>query len=92
MEDRVLNKKGQGILEATFAIIIAVVLLGAIINIWVWGNNQLVKRQVRYNQTRIAAGTASDDYTLQWPVYKPEELEEDKVLLDYPGREADNAG
>ena len=81
MENRVLNKKGQGILEATFAIIITLVLLGGIINIWAWANNQIVKRQVRYNQTRVTAGTATDDYALQWPVYNPPELKEDKVLL-----------
>lgn len=81
MENRILNKKGQGILEATFAIIITLVLLGGIINIWTWANNQIVKRQVRYNQTRVTAGTATDDYKLQWPVYHPEELDENKVLL-----------
>jgi hypothetical protein len=90
MEDAILIKKafkqkrGQGIIEFTFTIIIAVVLLGGIINIWIWANNQIVNRQVHYNETRVIAGTSRDDYTLQWPVYAPDELEEGRVLLDYP--------
>lgn len=78
------NKKGQGMLETTFVLIIIVLLLGAVINIWIWANNQIVGRKLRYNESRVAAGTSSDTYTLQWPVYTPEELKEDKVLLDAP--------
>jgi len=78
------NKYGQGMLEMASVLIIIVLLLGAVINIWLWANNQIVKRQLRYNESRIAAGTSSDTYTLQWPVYTPEELKEDKVLLDAP--------
>ena len=83
MEDRVLEK-GQGILESTFVIIIVILLLGGIINIWLWANNQIVGRKLRYNASRVAAGTSSDNYTLQWPVYTPPELGENKVLLDAP--------
>lgn len=84
MENKFLNKKGQNLLEAAFSIIVAAVLLGGIINIWVWGNNQIVRRQLRYNETRVAAGTARDENAAVWPVYRPEELAEDKVLLNYP--------
>ena len=76
--------KGQGTLETTFVLIIMVLLLGGILNIWLWANKHMVMRQMRYNQSRVAAGTSSDTYTLQWPVYSPEELNEDKVLLDAP--------
>lgn len=84
MDDLMKDKKGQGTLEMAFVLIIAVLLLGGILNIWLWGNKQMVVRQLRYNQSRVAAGTSSDTYTLQWPVYTPEELKEDKVLLDAP--------
>jgi len=79
-----MNKKGQGTLEMTFVLITAVLLLGGILNIWLWANKQLVVRELRYNDSRVAAGTSSDTYVLQWPVYSPEELKEDKVLLDAP--------
>ncbi len=78
------NSRAQGLLEITFVIILLVLLLGGILNIWLWANTQLVKRQKRYNESRITAGTSSDTYTLQWPVYTPEELTEDKVLLNAP--------
>jgi len=79
-----MNKKGQGALEMTFVLIIVVLLLGGILNIWLWANKQIVVRQLRYNESRVAAGTSADTYTLQWPVYSPEELNEDKVLLNAP--------
>jgi hypothetical protein len=84
MEHGILSKKGQGIIEAAFVVIIVILLLGGIINIWIWANNQIVRRQMRYNQTRVAAGAAVDNYQLQWPVYRPEALGENKVLLDAP--------
>lgn len=77
-------KKGQSTLETTFVMILVTLLLGGILNIWLWANNQMVKRQKRYNETRVAAGTSADAYTLQWPVYTPDALAEEKVLLEAP--------
>lgn len=84
MADKFLSQKGQGILESAFVIILMVLLLGAIINIWAWANSQIVKRQLRYNASRVAAGESSDTYVLRWPVYAPEALGENKVLLNAP--------
>jgi hypothetical protein len=55
MADTILNKKAQGILETTFTLIIVLLLLGGIINIWLWANTQIVRRQIRYNASRISA-------------------------------------
>jgi hypothetical protein len=82
MENRILNNRGQGILEMTFVIIIMVLFLGGIINIWFWANNQMVRRQIEYNSSRVIAGTSADAYNLQWPMNRPEELGEERVLLD----------
>lgn len=76
--------KGQATLEMTIVIIIIVLFLGGIINIWAWANTQIVKRQLRYNASRVVAGTSTDVYVLQWPVYAPDNLTEDMVLLDPP--------
>jgi len=73
---------GQGMLETSLAIFIAILLLGGIIRIWLWGNEQIVKRQQAYEASRVKAGTAEDDATLQWPVYTPAELTENMVLLN----------
>jgi len=83
MAHRILEK-GQGILESTFVIILMVLLLGGVFNIWLWANNQIVRRQMRYNATRVAAGTSLDNYPLQWPVYTPQSLAENKVVLEAP--------
>lgn len=74
--------KGQSTLETAVVFIIIILFLGGITKIWLWANNQIVQRQLRYNAGRVAAGTSSDTYTLQWPVYTPPALTEEEVLLD----------
>lgn len=74
-------KRGQSTTEIAFVFAGIVLLFAAILQIWFWGNKQIVRRQKSYNAGRVTAGTSSDSYTLQWPpAYKPEELTEDTVL------------
>ena len=73
-------KRGQSTTEIAFVFAGVVLLFAAILQIWFWGNKQIVLRQQSYNAGRVTAGTSSDTYTLQWPVYKPEELTEGMVL------------
>ena len=82
MEKLRQNKLGQATLETAITFVIIILLLGGIINIWLWANNQIVRRQLEYNKTRVAAGSSSDTYTLKWPVYTPQELKEENVLLN----------
>ncbi|MDD4908719.1 MAG: hypothetical protein PHJ00_06625, partial [Candidatus Omnitrophica bacterium] len=70
-------KRGQSTTEIAFVFAGIVLLFVAIMQIWFWGNKQIVQRQKSYNAGRVTAGTSSDSYTLQWPVYKPEELKEE---------------
>lgn len=74
-------KRGQSTTEIAFVFAGIVLLFAAILQIWFWGNKQIVQRQKSYNAGRVTAGTSSDSYSLQWPpAYKPEELTEDTVL------------
>lgn len=83
MDNRLLKKNAQGLLEFCFSFLTIVLLLLGIMQIWFWANNQLAKRQVEYNKTRQIAGFALPDYKLQWPlVYERKELKEDDVLID----------
>ena len=83
---QVKKNRGQGMVESTISIVLITLFFYGIMSIWFWANNQLVSRQRRYNNTRVLAGTAVDDYTLEgkWPVYTPSELSEDAVLKDGP--------
>lgn len=72
--------RGQSTLEVAITFIVVVLLVGGIIKIWFWANNQIVERQLSYNATRVTAGTSSDTYKLQWPVYAPPDLKENEVL------------
>jgi len=74
------QQRGQGMVETAVIFILIFLLLGGIIRIWLWSNNQIVQRQLRYNAGRIEAGTAEDDYTLQWPLEPPQPLTEDEVI------------
>jgi hypothetical protein len=80
MADRIRGIKGQGILESAMTFMVMALLLAGVLQIWLWGNKQIVERQMRYNASRVAAGTSSDGYNLQWPVYAPPALTEDMVL------------
>jgi len=73
-------------LETVIALIIIILFLGGIIKMWFWANKQIVERQLRYNASRVAAGTSSDTYRLSehWPVYTPDSLTEEEVLLESP--------
>ncbi|MFA5145735.1 MAG: hypothetical protein WC723_07070 [Candidatus Omnitrophota bacterium] len=75
------NKIAQSMVEISFVFAGVVLLLAAIMQVWFWGNKQIVQRQQDYNAKRVTAGTSSDGYTLQWPpVHGPEELTEGMVL------------
>ncbi len=75
--------KAQSTLETVVVFIVIILFLGGIIKMWLWSNNQIVERQLRYNATRVAAGQSSDTYQLDdhWPVYTPKGLSEKDVLL-----------
>jgi len=77
-----LNNKGQSTLEVSLTLIITVVLLYSIVKIWFWSNNQIVKRQLEYNDSRVIAGTAVDTYKLVWPLNRAPELKEKDVLFE----------
>lgn len=79
-----IGNKGQGMIETGAIFIILVLLFGAIINIWLWSNKQIVDRQIKFNDTRVQAGTSAEDYELVWPVHKAENLKEDQVILTPP--------
>jgi len=53
-------KKAQAILGVTVIFIIGLLLFFGIIGMWMWGNNQIAKRQPEYNQTRVAAGALKE--------------------------------
>ncbi len=61
--------------------IVLILLFGGIFNIWIWANKQIVQRQMRYNNSRVEAGTSTQNYKLVWPMERAEELKEQKVLL-----------
>ena len=74
------NQRGQSTLETAVVLFMLVLFLGSVTNIWLWMNNQIVKRQVQYNATRVAAGTSSNTYKVVWPVYTPDSLTESEVI------------
>lgn len=53
------NRKGQVAIEMAAAIIAVFIFLLGTLQIFVWFNSMLVKRQEYYEASRIQAGTAS---------------------------------
>ena len=81
MPKLIRNKKGQGALETAAVFVIIFLLIGGILNIWFWANNQITSRQVSYNNSRVLAGTGTNNYTkpVMWD-YTPPSLTEDMVM------------
>lgn len=76
-------RKSQAILEVTLIFIVGLLLFFGIMGVWMWGDNQIAKRQPEYNRTRVEAGTVvltNDNKPIVWPVYEPEELTEQDVF------------
>ena len=84
MDNRKINSKGQATIETAVIFIVLILLFGGIFNIWVWGNKQIVQRQIAYNKGRVEAGTSSDSYELKWPLDRAEGLKEKSVVLTPP--------
>jgi hypothetical protein len=50
--------KGQSTLELTAALVVIAILLIGTAKIFLWINDSMVRRQVNYEATRVAAGSA----------------------------------
>jgi len=52
-------KQGQVLIETSLFFIAIILLLLMVVRIWVWSNNQVVIRQLAYNNSRVEAGTVA---------------------------------
>ena len=77
-------KRGQSLLETLFTFVVLILLFGGIFKIWIWGNKQIVDRQVSYNRGRVAAGTSNEDYQLVKPA-PTGALGDDNTFVKLPG-------
>ncbi|MFH1519359.1 MAG: hypothetical protein ABIE75_02170 [Candidatus Omnitrophota bacterium] len=53
--------KSQAILEVVLVLVIGLFLFFGIIGIWIWGDSQIAQRQPAYSQTRVVAGTVTQN-------------------------------
>ncbi|RJP27424.1 MAG: hypothetical protein C4533_08185 [Candidatus Omnitrophota bacterium] len=80
------NKNGQTVLETAIVMIAMIILLGGILQFWFWSNNQIIRRQREYNETRVQAGTSpllSFMYQMQWPLEREEEITDTNKYTPY---------
>lgn len=71
------NTKSQSIIETSFMLVAAILLLLGILRISLWYNNDLAERQPAYQASRVAAGSSEIG---KWPVYSRRPLAEDWAL------------
>ena len=55
-----MSGKGQATLEFTVIFVIMVVLLAGLFNLWKWSSDNIIKRQVFYNDTRVRYGSVGE--------------------------------
>lgn len=75
---KLIRKKSQVTLELAVTFIVFCLFILGIINIFVWGNAQVVGRSKNYESDRVQAGSSQPG---KWPSYTPSSLEEDEVIL-----------
>lgn len=54
-----MKNSAQATLEFTIIFIIMAALLFGFINMWKWSSDNIIQRQVRYNATRLQAGSST---------------------------------
>ena len=57
-----MQNKGQATLEFTLVFVAIVVLLLGMISIWKPASDSIVRRQIRYNNSRVGAGAGPPTY------------------------------
>ncbi|PIS34256.1 MAG: hypothetical protein COT38_01050 [Candidatus Omnitrophica bacterium CG08_land_8_20_14_0_20_41_16] len=64
-----MRDKAQATLEFTLIFVIMVALLAGLLGLWKWSSDNIIRRQLNYNATRVAEGsTPSSSAPLQLPV------------------------
>jgi len=64
-----MNKKAQATLEFTLVFVITLLFIVLTVNVFVWLNHCMVRRQVAYEDTRSEAGTTEQKFL--WFVTRP---------------------
>lgn len=71
------KRKAQAVLETALAFVMMCLFFLGIINIWLWADTQIVKRQKSYNSSRLLAGTEGSGF-VGWS--NPDRLNEASVI------------
>ena len=58
--------KGQATLEFTLIFVIMVALTLGLLGLWKWSSDNIVKRQLEYNKTRVEAGSTTPGAPEKW--------------------------
>lgn len=75
-----VNRKAQSLLEASFMLVAAIIMVLGITRIGLWYNSNIAQRQPEYNATRLESAGEDSGEIGQWPVYERRNLTEDWVL------------
>ena len=73
-------KRAQVTLEFTLIFVIMIALLAGLLSLWKWSSDNIIKRQVSYNSSRVAAGQISAGQTPP-ATYEAEEITKKDVYL-----------
>jgi hypothetical protein len=72
--------RGQATLEFSLIFIIMVALLFGLLGLWKWSSDNIIKRQLRYNETRIQAGSRTSPGEPGKP-FTAEDIQENQLYL-----------
>ena len=74
-------RKAQITLEFTLISVIIIVLLSGLFTFWKWSSDNIVKRQVRYNRTRLQAGSNTPGEPSGSGVFEASPIQENQLYM-----------
>ncbi|MFA5311072.1 MAG: hypothetical protein WC355_02030 [Candidatus Omnitrophota bacterium] len=76
-----MKRKAQATLEFTLIFVIIAVLIFGLLTFWKWSSDNIVKRQVRYNQTRVQAGSTTPGEPGGSGLFEASPIEDDQLYM-----------
>lgn len=74
-------RKAQITLEFTLIFVIIIVLISGLFTFWKWSSDNIVKRQVRYNRTRLQAGSSTPGEPSGSGVFEASPIRENQLYM-----------
>ena len=75
------DSTGQATLEFTLIFVIMVALLFGLLGLWKWSSDSIIQRQLKYNTSRLEAGSTTPGKPSAGDMYQASQLTDNQTYL-----------